>query len=47
MHFTNPAIYKKSDKIQIRGLSNIHCATSYENVKSWKMEKMDESYDSV
>ncbi|CAL1538860.1 unnamed protein product, partial [Lymnaea stagnalis] len=47
VYFTNPEVYKKSERVAVRGLTNIKCVNTYDNVKSWKIEKIDELYDTV
>ncbi|XP_055877058.1 uncharacterized protein LOC106077240 isoform X2 [Biomphalaria glabrata] len=47
IYFTSPESYRRSDRIKIRGLSNILCVTTYDNVKSWNLFKIDKDYDNV
>ncbi|GFO38753.1 polycystic kidney disease 1-related protein, partial [Plakobranchus ocellatus] len=47
LYFTNPQVFKKSDVIRVRGLSEISCADNYQNTKSWRIEEMDPQQDTV
>ncbi|KAH9502511.1 hypothetical protein Btru_068873 [Bulinus truncatus] len=46
-YFTSPDLYKRSDRIKVRALSNIECVMTYDNVKFWLVQRMNESFDTV
>ncbi|XP_059156485.1 uncharacterized protein LOC131941308 [Physella acuta] len=46
-YFTAPEVYKRSQKLTVRGLTNIQCVASLANVKSWRVERIDERWSTV